>query len=120
MILLKKKVSRFLNAQGISLIHLAARGLCDGMQDFELQRVGSSSLIRDGTQAPCADSAVLATEPPGSPIKEYRYTVYMQNIWVSFLILSYSQSTPFLYNFCLYLVVFILRMIGCLEGWVGG
>ena len=52
-ITLKKNVCRVLNAQGISLIHLAARGLCGGMQDFELQRVGSSSLIRDGTQAPC-------------------------------------------------------------------
>ena len=52
-ITLKKNVCRVLNAQGISLIHLAARGLCGGMQDFELQHGGSSSLIRDGTQAPC-------------------------------------------------------------------
>ena len=48
MVLLYKNVCRFLNAQGISCIHLPAPGLRCGMQDFELQHVGSSSLIRDG------------------------------------------------------------------------
>ena len=38
---------------------------CIGSQ---LQHVGSSSLTRDRTQAPCIGSAVLATGPPGNSL----------------------------------------------------
>ena len=61
--------------------HYGMRDLHCGMQDFswgmqifswgmwtlQLRHVGSSSLTRDWTRAPCIGSTESATEPPGKP-----------------------------------------------------
>ena len=38
----------------------------------------SSSLTRDGTQAPCTGSRVLATEPPGNPLELFKGVICVQ------------------------------------------
>ena len=43
----------------------------------------SSSLTRDGTQAPCIGSRVLATEPPGKPLELFKGVICVQ--WKAFI-----------------------------------
>lgn len=45
------------------------------------------------------------------------YSLHAESLDVFFLILSYSQSNTFLYDFCSYLVMFIPGMTG-VVGWM--
>ena len=53
------------------LIYLAAVGVSCGIRDlqYSLRHVGSSSLTRNGTPAPCIGSVESVTGPPGKSCK---------------------------------------------------
>ena len=52
-----------------------------GSETLSHSSVGSGSLTRDRTRAPCMESGALATGPPGSPSGVY-YTPRHLSVWM--------------------------------------